>query len=949
MSEETYEISAAKIKEKLNKGFNFVKDKKIILTVVVLVLILGVIIFSSWIRLQNLPLLVDGTTGENIPVALDPFYYLRISETIVEQGGLPEYDPLRKPFDVPYSREILPNAVVLIYQVMKIFDNDVTLQFANVVSPVIFFASGMVVFFFLALLLTKSKTAALISSVFLAFIPSYLYRTTAGFSDHEAIGIFAFFLALAGFGFSLKLISQERKKVKVPAKKPEGTLTKPYVKTTLLGILTGTLTVFTVLSWVGISRFLFMIFPLSFGLFWIIKNRNDEDNKDSPLNYFVFYGAWLVSTILILLVFGFSFGETIERVLMTSTSLLTGAVFLFALADYVIIRNVNKIKKSSKPPEKEEVGKVLNKYRILFSAGIVILTFVLILVLTGKLHVLTGVADSLFNPIVTERVALTVAENRQTYLSDWINSTGQIFFWLFFAGLMSFGISMASELNGKGSDKVKEKKGRKYVFTFLWMFLVSGILFSRYSPDALFNGNNFISMVFYVGSILLFFGYFLVIYFRKGIEISPEKTLIFSWILIMLIATRSSIRLLFVITPLACLMTGILFANVFGFYKKAKDDLLKLMLVMGIILMLVFSAISLTNQINAVSVQARNTGPGAHVQWQNAMKWTRENTNEDDVFVHWWDYGYWVQYLGERPTLADGGHFQGAFRDHLIGRYLLTETKPETALSFMKSNNVSYLLIDQTDLGKYGAYSKIGSGKDGTDRFSYVPIMISDPGQRQVINDTEINYFSGGVFVDEDIIYMGDGEEIFLPSQKAGMSGVILKVRKTGGEEILERPEAVFVHGNNRYRIPLRYVYLNGKLTDFREGLEAGIKIIPRFSSSSDGSLRADNVGSLIYLSPKVFKGLFAQLYLMNDPMKKYETVKIAHVEHDTLVSGLNSQGANLEFVFFDGYGFRGPIKIWKTDYPDEILVKEEFLRREGEYAEFDNLNFVVEEKTEAK
>lgn len=923
MGEETYEISAAKIREKLNKGFNFLKEKKIILTVVVLVLILGVIIFSSWIRLQNLPLLVDGTTGENIPVALDPFYFLRISETIVEQGGLSEFDPMRKPFDVPYSKEIFPNAVVLIYQVMKIFDGDVTLQFANVVSPVIFFAMGMIVFFFLALFLTKSKTAALISSAFLAFIPSYLYRTTAGFSDHEAIGILAFFLALMGFAYALKKISNLHKEgVEPPEEKNSAkSLTKkPCVKPALLGILTGALTVLTVLSWGGVSRFLFMIFPLSFGLFWIIKTRNIGGEERGPLNYFVFYGAWLVSTMLILLAFGFSFGETVERVLMSSTSLLTGAVFLFAFADYAMMRNVDKIKK-----RKDAV----KKYRMLFSAGIVILTFVLLLILTGKFHVITGVVDSLFSPIGTERVSLTVAENRQPYLSDWINSTGQIFFWLFFAGLISFGINIATG--------IKERKG-KYVFTFLWALLVSGILFSRHSPDALFNGNNFISTVFYAGSVLLFLSYFLISYFKKKIEISPEKTLIFSWILVMLIATRSSIRLFFVITPLACLMVGILFANVFGFYKKAKDDLWKLVLAIAVILMLIFSAMSLTDQVNTVSVQAKNAGPGAHVQWQQAMKWTRENTNEGDVFVHWWDYGYWVQYLGERPTLADGGHFQGAFRDHLIGRYLMTETNPELALSFMKSNDVSYLLIDQTDLGKYGAYSKIGSGKDGVDRFSYVQVMISDPGQKQIINDTEINYFSGGVFVDEDIVYMDDGEEIFLPSQKSGMAGVILRVKKTDGGEVLERPEAVFVHGNNQYRIPLRYVYLNGKLTDFQEGLEAGLKIVPRFSSSGDGSLRADDIGSAIYLSPKVFKGLFAQLYLMNDPMKKYETVKIAHVEHDTLVSSLNSQGANLEFVFFDGYGFRGPIKIWKTDYPDEILAKEEFLRREGEWGEFDNL-----------
>ena len=916
MSEDSYEISITKIKEKLGKGLNFLKQKKIILKVLVLVLLLGVIIFGSWIRLQNLPLLIDETTGKNIPTALDPFYFLRISETIVEQGGLPDFDPMRKPFDVPYLNEILPNAVVLIYQIMKIFDSDVTLQFANIVSPVIFFVLGTIVFFFLTYALTKSKITALISSVFLVFIPSYLYRTTAGFSDHEAIGMFAFFLALLGFGFALKF--QDRNKTK--DKK------ELIIKSSLFGILTGALTVFTILSWAGISRFLFMIIPLSFGLFWIIKTKNPEEDKKKLSGHIIFYGVWLISTILISLIFGFSFGKTIDRVLMSSTSLLTGAVFLFTLIDYLIISNMNKL---SKFTEKEKVKKMIKDYRIIFITGIVFVLSVFILLLFSDkgLQVLGDAANSLLNPIGTGRVSLTVAENRQPYLSDWINTTGQIFFWLFFSGLVTFGISIASDL--------KEKKGRN-LFIFLWIFFISGILFSRFSQTALFNGDNFISKAFYFVSILLFLGYFLTRYFKKGFEIKTEKIIIFSWTVIMLVAARSSIRLLFVITPLACFSVGMLFVNTFRFYKRSKDDLVKIFLIIGIILMLIFSVVSLIGHIGNVSNQARNTGPGAHTQWQNAMKWVRENTDKKDIFVHWWDYGYWVQYLGKRPVLSDGGHFQGTFRNHLIGRYLLTTPKPETALSFMKTNNVSYLLIDQTDLGKYGAYSKIGSGKEGVDRYSFIPVMNSDQSQKQQINGTEINYYVGGAPVDEDIIYEKDERKIFLPYQKSAMVGVILKIKNNS---LFEQPEAIFIYGNNQHRIPMRYVYLNGQLIDFGQGLEAGVKILPAIHFAEDGNLQINNAGSVIYLSPKVFKSLFVQLYLMNDPLNKYGTVKIAHVEHDPAVKSLNSQGTNLEFVFFNG--FRGPIKIWKTDYPDEILEREEFLRREGEYAEFDNLEVI--------
>ena len=121
--------------------------------------------------------------------------------------------------------------------------------------------------------------------------------------------------------------------------------------------------------------------------------------------------------------------------------------------------------------------------------------------------------------------------------------------------------------------------------------------------------------------------------------------------------------------------------------------------------------------------------------------------------------------------------------------------------------------------------------------------------------------------------------------------------------------------------------------------MDSVIKIIPSVSQNAQGSIQVDRIGTAIYLSPKVSKSLFAQLYLLNDPSKKYETVKLAHSQPDIVLADLNSQGASIgEFAYFNG--FRGPIKIWKTDYPENILYKEEFLRTSGEYADMDNFDF---------
>ena len=139
--------------------------------------------------------------------------------------------------------------------------------------------------------------------------------------------------------------------------------------------------------------------------------------------------------------------------------------------------------------------------------------------------------------------------------------------------------------------------------------------------------------------------------------------------------------------------------------------------------------------------------------------------------------------------------------------------------------------------------------------------------------------------------------------------------------------------------MPIRFVYFKGKLIDLGSGLDITLVIIPSVSSNS-GGVSLDDVGALAYLSPKVSKSLFAQLYFMKDPLNEYSTLKLAHSEPDPFVEALNQQGANLgDFVYY--FGFRGPLEIWDTrTIPDNILTRDEFLRARGDYAEFDNLQF---------
>ena len=258
------------------------KDKKV-QWVIAGILLIVILIWSSSIRFSNWDLLTDQTTGEKIPLALDPFYFLRVSETMINNSGdLPALDRMRYPSVAgPYTTELLPIANVFIYRVSSIF-TDATFREVNIASPVIYYILGMILFFFLCWVLTDSKSIAVIASAFLAFIPSYLYRTMAGFSDHEAIGMVAFFATLLIGAIAFKYFDRKKNS------------TKAMIG---LSLGLGLFTALTILSWGGIAAALFIIIPLAMLLTWITRIKSSEESFFGA-QLIGFYLGWIVSGIL---------------------------------------------------------------------------------------------------------------------------------------------------------------------------------------------------------------------------------------------------------------------------------------------------------------------------------------------------------------------------------------------------------------------------------------------------------------------------------------------------------------------------------------------------------------------------------------------------------------------------------------------------------------------------
>jgi asparagine N-glycosylation enzyme membrane subunit Stt3 len=873
-------------------------------------IVIWLLITTAIVRTSNIDLLRDVSTGDyTLGPDLDPFLYLRHAIEI-DEGRLGPIDYFRQaPLGVKSyaSTNIMPWTIYYFYKVISIF-SDITVTYAAVILPVFLFIISLIGFLLFMRQIASFKMSreqswiiALIASFFYAVIPSMLHRTVAGIPEIESLGMAFFWFAFLFFILAWKTESRK----------------KQMIFGALAGLFTGAMS----FSWGG-YRFIYMILAAAiFALFLFGKDKE---------RIFVVFSSWAIPALIL----EFLKVKSIINMIMGFGDVGFGIFVLFIIwIDFILHKT--KI-------EEKSFLKKINLPNPIKSVIIgLLLAFIVSLILNPSftINLFSIIIDRLLYPFGRERISLTVAENKAPYLTEVLQSFGNLF-WIFLLGNILLFYEATKHFG----------KNKKFLFNLVFLIFILALVFTKFSPTSMFNGENFISKFTYLGSILLFIFVLLFTYLRAHIK-KDEKTIIdfkeidFHYIILLsfafwaMVSMRGAIRLFFMISPMMIITSSFVPVMLWGYFKRSKD-LTKMFIGILLITTIVFFIGTFAVYSATTSISAQNTAPSSYTQqWQKAMSWVRDNTPEMSIFVHWWDYGYWVQTLGERPTLTDGAH-ANAWWDHTTARYLLTTPNPETALSLMKTHGVSYLLIDSTDLGKYPAYSSIGSDADSQDRFSQIAVMVSDPSQTMETANGEARVYQGSTIVDEDIVYSNENGSVFLPTNRAFVIGMIIETSESSNTSLnFQQPTVVYFYNNQQFRLPLRYIYYNGEIIDFGNGIEGTARITQSLSVTGQG-VTVDQLGSVIYLSPKLSQSLFAQLYLMDDVFNNYETITLAYSQPDPIVESLRAQGLGVDdIIYFQG--FRGPIKIWKTEYPENILTHEEFLRNSGEYAGLDNLQFV--------
>ncbi|MEM4271597.1 MAG: STT3 domain-containing protein [Candidatus Pacearchaeota archaeon] len=849
---------------------------------------------AVYIRTLNLPLLRDVTTGGwTLGPDLDPFLFLRWAKYIVTNGAIMAHDAMRYvPLGYNTSEELvfLSYLIAWFHKIALMFGSTSVEQSAAL-FPAFMFALTIIAFFFLVRKIflssmgdAKSSVIALISCFFLSVIPVFIPRTIAGIPEKESAAFVFFFLALCFF-----LYAWQSKKA--------------YAGISL-SILSGISTGLMALVWGGYF-YIFMILGISVFLAFLFEQVS--------FNKFVLYFIWLISTIISYIPFTNKY--SLQGILVSPTTGIAFIVFAVILIDNIIYKTSLK-NISEKFPK---IPRPIISLVFALLAVIVITSLVF-----GPGYVIDKISEvysHLITP-VADRLGVTVAENKQPFFSEWADSFGPkisgipVTFWLFFFGSVYLFYNMLNILSKK----------ERIILTLSYFVFLLCLIFSRYSSSSVLNGVSGLSIFLYVLGVIILIGTFGFYYFaehkkeeKRFKHIEFGLILLFSLFVLSIISARGAIRLVMMLAPPASIIVSYFTVSFASKSIKIKDNAMKFFAVVLAILIVILSIFAANQFYKEAVATGSNYAPSAYnQQWQKAMSWVRENTPKDAVFAHWWDYGYWLQSIGERATVLDGGNAI-PYWNHLMGRHALTGQSDEEPLEYLYTHNATHFLIDSTDIGKYPAFSSIGSDEN-YDRYSWLTPFAKDSSKTQETKNTTISVYFGGMPIDGDIIYNNGDEKIFLPGEKAGLGAVMVEKNNKG--EIISNPIGIFVYQNKQYKLPLRYAFEN-KLIDFNSGINAGIFLMPYIQQSAEG-VRIDKDGALIYLSDRTVKSQLARLYLYNEDDKYF---KLVHSEDDFVVEQLkNSNVTNKDIVYFGG--IRGPIRIWEINYPSGMKINEEFLQK---------------------
>lgn len=144
-----------------------------------------------------------------------------------------------------------------------------------------------------------------------------------------------------------------------------------------------------------------------------------------------------------------------------------------------------------------------------------------------------------------------------------------------------------------------------------------------------------------------------------------------------------------------------------------------------------------------------NGGTGYRLQtedWTEAMEWLSQNTESDAVIASWWDYGYWITTLGNRPSLADNATLNHT-RIQSIARMFVSDE--ESAMKLVQDLKADYLLVYVVGQVRFYGQTNTNGTEAGGERLSiYTLGQGGDESKKQWF--MRIGGFDEANYIEED-------------------------------------------------------------------------------------------------------------------------------------------------------------------------------------------------------
>jgi len=587
----------------------------------------------------------------------DSYYHGRMVEHIIADGALPKIDSLAY-FELPDSQRTVPTGAVFFWYICAGFhwlftmfapySRGLWLEILKIL-PAFFGALTATLMYFLGKELWGKK-AGYVAAFIAAVIPSYVYRTMAGFLEDDALGFFWLVTGLIFFVRALKNPAFDREHV---------------VNALLAGVFFAGMAA----SWgffLIIPILLLMFFPFC-TLFFL--SREEIRNQKILASLFVSF----VSGLLFL-------GQGVLTVLLGKT--MAGALSLFFLA--VTIASIGFMLFEARKKEKEFFALV--SLYLVSSFSFFILTFLF-----------NGL--SWFNTMLSYVQKAVPIEAASAAGSIGLIMVGA--FLLLIAGFFIFIVVFGTK------DPEKRRFFVRNLTIAGLVLIVVATAIILWDPNGLFSSSLQTTEVFlstvgeegaghphfpYKYGILIVFPFLALIvlplihFLNKKDYLTP---LAFLWIATSLVMAWYKLKFTYHFgLPIAIAAAGLAGAA-FYLFKDFKSIESKLTVLAIAFMMLCGLA------IGGYFVTQRSPSLENDALWKETLFWMRDNTEPGAKYMNWWSYGHWITFVSGKAVFADNRNVQWDISDGHFAKFMMSQDLEES-LELVREYQPEYILMDNS-------------------------------------------------------------------------------------------------------------------------------------------------------------------------------------------------------------------------------------------------------------